>query len=80
MLSATKLDIVEVGPIIWLPPTQTLDSNVAFTATPSIFTALHIFVPDISILRWTREQGRFTKLKFGYLANRLKSLTDPLCT
>ena len=37
-------------PLIKLPPTQTRDSNVALTATPSISTALHIFVPVLSIL------------------------------
>ena len=36
--------------IISLPPTQTRDSNVALTATPSISTALHMFVPVLSIL------------------------------
>ena len=36
--------------LIRLPPTQTRDSNVALTATPSISTALHIFVPVLSIL------------------------------
>ena len=34
---------------IFLPPTQTREQNVAFTATPSIKTALHIFAPAPSI-------------------------------
>ena len=34
-----------------LPPTQTLETKVAFTATPSMLTALHIFAPAPSILK-----------------------------
>ena len=33
-----------------LPPTQTRDSKVALTATPSMSTALHMLVPDISMV------------------------------
>ena len=33
-----------------LPPTQTLDSKVALTATPSMSTALHILVPVLSMI------------------------------
>ena len=36
--------------IVFVPPTQTLEQYVALTANPSIFTALHIFVPAPSML------------------------------
>ena len=43
---------VSCSVIIWsqLPPTQTLDSKVALTATPSMSTALHILVPVLSMI------------------------------
>lgn len=33
-----------------LPPTQTLETKVALTATPSMLTALHILAPAPSMV------------------------------